>query len=75
MTPQHFAKIMSIPAVADGRVRITLQPEGFCLTRGLGSHETHYVVPYTDALSHQYPASVFRLAIRHLMKPTLAEVA
>jgi hypothetical protein len=75
MTPHHYERIMEHPAVRNGSVRITLEPEGFCLTRGHGSKQIHYVVSYKDALAHEYPVAVFRAAVRHLLKPTLEEVA
>jgi hypothetical protein len=75
MTPHHYERIFSLREVRDGTVRITLEPEGFCLTRGYGSKQAHFVISYKDALTHEYPVAVFRANIRHLMKPTLEEVA
>lgn len=76
MKSHHYERIMNLPAVRDGRVVITLEPGGFCLTRGQWpSERMNYVVPYHHALDHEHPVAVFRAAIRHLLKPTLAEVA
>jgi hypothetical protein len=75
MLPIHWRRIMRLPAVKSGTVRVTMEMDGFCVSYSDGARCVWQLINYNAAHESDYPVTLFRRAIRTITKPRLEDVA
>lgn len=66
---------MRLPAVQAGKVRITPERDGFCVSYSDGERHVWKTITYNEAHEHDYPVTLFRRAVRTITKPRVEDLA
>jgi hypothetical protein len=71
ISKRQLDRIMNLPAVKSGKVRIELDACGFLIRRGPFTE----VVPFRDACATTARITPFRMAVRRVGRPQASELA